>query len=521
MTRVASRKPRQKICWALPVWCPHWNTNVDYPSYGLSVRKGDAMMQPMRTRDHKLAALAILVVLCGSGVLTGAPEALGQQTRKADLYALVVGVQKYKDPSNNRLSIQGTTELYDFLVERRNLFGNAKVALLTDEKATKENIEKVLKTELTKARKNDVVLIFLDGHGGLDPSTPDQYYFCPYDATGALSKTGVCVSDKRIFKAIPSERLLLLTGSCFSGGFLAGLARGRGPDAFFDFFGELKGRFGMSAARNDQVAWVDKKFGMNVFNFFVTKGLRGAADTSGDGHITIKELYDYVFANVVRETNNAQEPQLFPATGETASTTIYSCPTYSDKLEVDVRFFYETEDNLVKPLTDESQLKSGQHVAIAFKANMDCFVHIFWWDSAGQVGRLFPNPKLTEGSGEVKAGEKVWLPSKGGKHWYVLDHNPGYETVYFVASRERNPKLEELYEHLVKLGEKARQGAEGQGVAEAIEREINLMGFADYVVPVKDSPAYENKEKLFEEMESKIKVAGLDGFVRLRFKHDP
>jgi len=166
-------------------------------------------------------------------------------------------------------------------------------------------------------------------------------------------------------------------------------------------------------------------------------------------------------------------------------------------------------------------LKSGQHVGIAFKPSNDCYVHIFWWDSSGQVGRLFPNPKLTQGDGQVRGGETHWLPSKGVQHWYVLDQVPGYETVYFVASRERNEKLESLFEQLRILGGGAKSGARGEDVAQAIEREINLMGFADFTVPVKSKQSFESKEKLFEEMESKIKVAGVDAFFKLRFKHDP
>jgi hypothetical protein len=441
-----------------------------------------------------------------------------------ELYALVVGVQKHKNPKMDRLSIQGTTELYDFLVEQKRVFSKVRVALLTDEQATKENILKVWTKELDRARKNDVVMIFLDGHGATDPSTPGEYYFCPYD-TGegdqSLAKTGIRVSDKKLFQGIASERLLFLTGSCFSGGFLTGLARGKGPSAPPDLFQDLQGRFGMSAAKHNEVAFVPKKFGMNIFNFYLVKGLRGAADISNDGNISIKELYDYVSDSVIKETKGAQHPQLFASKTDPASTTIYTVPTYSDKLEMDAKFFYETEDNQVRLLTDDAVLKSGQHVGIAFKPNADCYVHIFWWDSSGQVGRLFPNPKLTEGDGQVKGGETCWLPSKGVKHWYVLDEVPGYETVYLVASRERNEKLESLFEQLKALAGTAKTGAKGKDVAQAIEREINLMGFADYTVPVKAKQSFENKEKLFEELESKIKVAGVDAFFKLRFKHDP
>jgi len=466
----------------------------------------------------------VLSVILGCFLVFSQQDSLQGADPNPDLYALVVGIQKYKNPKMDRLSIQGTTELYDFLAERKHAFSKVRVALLTDQQATKENVLKVWTKELDKARKNDVVMIFLDGHGGTDPSAPGEYFFCPYD-TGeggqSLAKTGICVSDKKLFKAIASERLLFLTGSCFSGGFLSGLARGRAPGASLDLFGGLQGRFGISAAKDDEVAFVPRKFGMNVFNFYITKGLRGAADTSNDGNITVKELYDYVSDSVTKETNGAQHPQLFASKSDPGTTTVYTVPAYSNKLEIDVKFYYETADNRYELLKDDVALKSGQHVGIGFKPNADCYVHIFWWDSSGQVGRLFPNPKLTEGDGKVRGGETYWLPSKGVKHWYVLDQVPGQETVYFVASRERNEKLESLFEQLKALGASAKSGPQGTDVAQAIEREINLMGFADYTVPAKSNQSFENKEKLFEEMESKIKVAGVDAFFKLRFKHDP
>lgn len=463
------------------------------------------------SKAGSLIVAAILLLIC-------VVPASGSDLKKVDLYALLVGVKNYQDPANNRLSIQGTTDLYDFLVERKNLFNKVHIAFLEDQQATKANIERVWEKELDRARKDDVVMIFLDGHGAFHPS--GHYYFLPYDAGPDLLKTAIRVSDKKLFSAIRSERLLLMTGSCFSGGYLAGLAKGRDMGASVDFFQDLRGRFGISAAKNDEVAWVPQKFGMNVFTFYVTKGLRGEA-ASTDGKITIKALYEYIARNVERDTNGAQHPQLYYAKGDPNNTTIYTTPTYPKKLEIDLKFFYETDDNRVVPLTDETVLKSGQHVGIAFKPNADCYVHILWWDSTGQVGRLFPNPQLTQGTGEVKGGQTHWLPFKDGKHWYVLDNTPGYETVYFVASRERNPKLEELYEKMKALSTEAKKGAKGADLAEQIEREINLMGFANYTVPVKTGQSYENKEKLFEDLEANIKVAGAEAFFKLRFKHDP
>jgi hypothetical protein len=174
-------------------------------------------------------------------------------------------------------------------------------------------------------------------------------------------------------------------------------------------------------------------------------------------------------------------------------------------LNIEALFVTQADDGEVKPLINDSTLKSGQRIGVAFKADADCFVHVVWWDSSGNVGRLFPNPKLTEGTGEVKAGETQWLPYKQGKHWYVLDKNEGEETIYLVASRERNPKLEELYTKLKSSG---------------LEREFNLMGIEDYTVPEKAKQlSGKDKQQLFEKMENQIKVVGADSAISIKFKH--
>jgi hypothetical protein len=472
-----------------------------------------------RTR-HGMAVVC-LALCCLTGIL---PMDAAEAADKVDLYALIVAVGKQKDTSQQALPIHDAKLLRDFLVERRNLFGEVRVAMLEDEQATRDKILQALTKELAQARKEDLVLVFLEGHGSASPATPGKYYFLPYDydAKKGLEST-ICVSDKKLFENIKSDRVLFLTGSCLSGGFLPGLARGKPPIDYMNFFKEMRGRSGISASRADEVAWAGGKLGMNVFGFYLIKALRGAADTSNDGVITLKELYDYVHENVAKETQGAQHPQLFCATGA-ESTPIYSVPKFEKKMELDVKFLYDTEDNRARLLTENTVLKSGQHVAVFFKPAEDCYVHILWWDSSGQVGSLFPNPKLSAGTGLVKGGKAYWLPYKGqegGKHWYVLDDKPGWETVYFVASRERNPKLEELIQKFQELASKEKVGTRGTQVSQDIEREINLMGFADHTVPVKaEKVSYASREKLVEELESKINVSGADAFFKLRFKHE-
>ena len=231
---------------------------------------------------------------------------------------------------------------------------------------------------------------------------------------------------------------------------------------------------------------------------------------------------------------------MYCAKGADENARVFMAPKYADPLQIKAQFFYEAEDRSIKPLQDDSVLKSGQHVGMAFKAESDCFVYIYWWDSTGQVGRLFPNPELTEGSGEVKAGQTYWLPSMGGERWYVLDQNPGTETLYFVASRQRNEKLERLFEdvrpadsaparktdtlrtekELTVPKEPSGQEARTRAATGEMQRELSLMGFAGHTAPKGvQKVSYETKERLFEQMENGIRISGAEAVFKVQFRH--
>jgi hypothetical protein len=353
---------------------------------------------------------------------------------------------------------------------------------------------------------------------------PDEYYFWPHDVRQEnLFGTAVLMNDPRLYRNIKSERVLLLADSCMSGGYLSGLASSGNPaQPSFPGFRDVKGRFGISAAAADERAIEPPVFGNGLFTFFLLKGLRGDARTSSGGIITVQELFSYVAEKMREATLGRQNPQLFCAQGTAEKTPVYLVPQYSQALNIKVEYFYEDVNGDAMPLSNDEALASGQHVGLAFRADADCYVHVLWWDSRGKVGRLYPNPRLTEGSGMVKAGQTYWLPSRTeGRHWYVLDDNPGYETIYFVATREPNAKLEGLYEELHRLSDSAESQLRRTDVSGRLEREINLMGFADYVEPqTRAKTPFKSPEELFREMESKIRVSGADAVHRLRFKHD-
>jgi len=287
-------------------------------------------------------------------------------------------------------------------------------------------------------------------------------------------------------------------------------------------FQGIRGRLGIASSRPDQLSYERPIFGNSVFTHFLLKGLRGEASrgSSGSGVITTRSLYDYVAKQTSEATEGQQSPQIYNVGGGNDQAPIFVVPKFDQPLKIRVQFQCEDDEKKIRPLTNDSVLKSGQHVGITFRPEDDCYVYILWWDSIGNVGRLFPNPKLTEGTGRVKANETYWLPSMEGERWYVLDDKPGEETVYLVASRARNPKLETLYDTLRNMSVAARQGSEGKKITGELEREINLMGFADYTAhKAANSASSATRKSLFESMSNEIKVSGAEAMYWVKFKH--
>ena len=98
----------------------------------------------------------------------------------AHLYVLAVGVSKLANPDWNLANpANDATALVDLLQQDRgHLFAGITAKALTDEAATKANILAALKDIAGKATPDDVVVIFLAGHGR---TVDAHYYFAPSD----------------------------------------------------------------------------------------------------------------------------------------------------------------------------------------------------------------------------------------------------------------------------------------------------------------------------------------------------
>lgn len=95
-----------------------------------------------------------------------------------------------------------------------------------------------------------------------------------------------------------------IVDSCKSGALLAAKGGTSGP-AF-----ELRlvedesssGQVLLTSSAADEQALESREIGGSIFTHHFVSGLRGAADTSGDGKVTLTEAYEYAFARTVRQS---------------------------------------------------------------------------------------------------------------------------------------------------------------------------------------------------------------------------
>ena len=231
-----------------------------------------------------------------------------------DLYALVVGVARYKDPKipQLQLSDKDARDFADFLRTQSKLFKVVHVDLLENENATKKEVEKHLYYKLRQAGKDDTVVLFFSGHGADDPNTPGEFVFLTYDADpDFLTVTGVQMSRQWFLQKLDSKRVLLIADACHAGGF-SGQGVKAGPPSFQNVlqqFKESEGRVFLTSSRPDELSREKPELGNGIFTHYLLKGLKGEV-ADKDGIVTLKELYDYVYSKTKAETLGFQSPQM-------------------------------------------------------------------------------------------------------------------------------------------------------------------------------------------------------------------
>jgi Caspase domain len=225
--------------------------------------------------------IATWMVFCG----------LGAAARGNPRLALVIGNNLGLDADPPlRYAESDAVEMSRALVETGVVKQGAVYRLLGGNAAA---AARAFETIAERAGSDGDVLLFFSGHG---------------DAQGAhLAGTTWTWTDIR--RSMRHARVNLLVGffdACSSGALVTTKGFVRGPPLAVSVapLGP-SGRFLVTSSGANEFSYESVELGGSPFSFHLRSAIRGSADSDHDGHVTLSELYDYLYARTVASTLNA------------------------------------------------------------------------------------------------------------------------------------------------------------------------------------------------------------------------
>jgi WD40 repeat protein len=226
------------------------------------------------------------------------------------LYVLAIGVSKYqREDLQLEFAAKDATDFTNaLLAQKGRLYRDVNVRLLTDARATKEDILDGLDWIRAQVTAKDVAMVFLAGHGLNDPD--GRYYFLPANTDPErLRRTGLLFHELRDTLNVLPGKTVLFVDTCHSGNVLGA---GRRTADITGVLNELtsaeNGVVVFTASTGRQYSLENSAWGNGAFTKAVVEGLLGGADYKKTGRITFKMLDFYISDRVKELTNNQQTP---------------------------------------------------------------------------------------------------------------------------------------------------------------------------------------------------------------------
>lgn len=140
------------------------------------------------------------------------------------------------------------------------------------------------------------------------------YYSGHADAEGLLLADGLLSYGKlrRALEQVDADVRIAVLDACASGAITRFKGGQRQPAFLVDVASDMQGYAFLTSSSEDEAAQESDRIGGSFFTHFLVSGLRGAADASGDGRVTLAEAYQFAFdetlAQTARTRGGAQHP---------------------------------------------------------------------------------------------------------------------------------------------------------------------------------------------------------------------
>lgn len=267
-------------------------------------------------------------------------QAPGERLQSAPhLYAIVGGTSDYQGEELDLPFAAADAEQIAKAVriagERLLGADRVHIALLTSKRdsaqsktrTTKANIVAALKEVQTKATANDILFVYLTGHGINWGGQDGDWYYLTTDArlgddekfTDAALRTSVALSSRELtdlMKAIPARKQTLALDACASGKAVENLLASRDvPSSQLRAMMRMKDRAGLhviSGCASNAVSYEASRYGQGLLTYSLLMGMKGGA-LRDNQFVDVKQLFEFAADRVpelARDIGRVQKPQV-------------------------------------------------------------------------------------------------------------------------------------------------------------------------------------------------------------------
>ncbi len=239
---------------------------------------------------------------------------------KPALWGLSIGVSKYQSTMTDLkyadMDARCLSEFFE--TKAKQLYSEVHFKTLVNEQVTRDSIIDHISGHLGQAAPQDVVFIFMAGHG-IKHAQTGSYYFMPHDvdANNLLSR-GLRMSDFEESINILSEnvgKLIIAMDTCHSGALNVNVRTASGGENLAEVLKASTGVYILAAAKGGEGSIEDLRFrirgsdsGHGVFTYTLIEGMMGKANFDGNDYISVNELFQFVSKQVPRLTKGRQHP---------------------------------------------------------------------------------------------------------------------------------------------------------------------------------------------------------------------
>ncbi|MEA3494703.1 MAG: caspase family protein [Bacteroidota bacterium] len=260
---------------------------------------------------------------------------------KPNLYIVSIGTSKFIDSEFNlNFAAKDAKDLVSIYQTKNKLYENIYVKVLTNDQVTEANIKKT-REFLEQAGRDDIVLLFIAGHGVLDENL--DYFFATHDMDFENPKgKGIVYEDiEALLDGLKALKKIFFMDTCHSGeldkdevertsssqsesGKITFRSAGVGvrqkegvglnntSELMKEMFSDLRRGTGatvISSAGGAEYAMESRDWNNGLFTYCLLHGLKDeAADLNSDGTIMLSELQRYVQKQVSELSGGKQVP---------------------------------------------------------------------------------------------------------------------------------------------------------------------------------------------------------------------